>query len=186
MLQHSALPPDRILVPNRPAPPARLRGLDDGELEIAVLRHQLRVLTRGGKRPGYSTADRVFFVAASQFLPRDLWSAFGVGSHRRSEAGRPRGFRTPQASTRADTPPTRRTYKIRGAAPGREPRFASRGGRRAPTHPAADRSVFASPIAADRAAPRTARGRRPGWRRRTPSSRGRRRRRAGTDPRGWR
>jgi len=53
-------------------------GLDDRELEIAVLRHQLRVLTRGGKRPRYSTADRAFLAAASRFLPRERWSAFGV------------------------------------------------------------------------------------------------------------
>ncbi len=53
-------------------------GVDDRELEIAVLRHQLRVLTRGGKRPRYSTADRVLLAAASRFLPRERWSAFGV------------------------------------------------------------------------------------------------------------
>jgi Homeodomain-like domain len=53
-------------------------GLDDRELEIAVLRHQLRVLTRGSSRPRYSTADRAFLAAASRFLPRERWSAFGV------------------------------------------------------------------------------------------------------------
>jgi hypothetical protein len=31
-------------------------GIDDRELEIAVLRHQLRVLTRRGKRPRYGTS----------------------------------------------------------------------------------------------------------------------------------
>jgi transposase-like protein len=53
-------------------------GLDDRELEIVVLRHQLRVLTRGGNRPRYSTADRTFLAAASRFLPQEWWSAFGV------------------------------------------------------------------------------------------------------------
>ncbi len=53
-------------------------GLDDRELEIAVLRHQLRVLTRGGKRPRYGTADRAFLAAVSRLLPRERWSAFGV------------------------------------------------------------------------------------------------------------
>jgi len=53
-------------------------GLDDRELEIAVLRHQLRVLTRGGKRPRYGIADRAFLVAVSRFLPKERWSAFGV------------------------------------------------------------------------------------------------------------
>jgi len=43
-----------------------------------VLRHQLRVLTRGGKRPRFNTADRAFLAAASRFLPRERWSAFGV------------------------------------------------------------------------------------------------------------
>jgi hypothetical protein len=53
-------------------------GLDDRELEIAVLRHQLRVLTRGGKRPCYGIADRALLAAASRFLPQERWSAFGV------------------------------------------------------------------------------------------------------------
>jgi hypothetical protein len=53
-------------------------GLDDRELEIAVLHHQLRVLTRGGKRPRYSTADRAFLAAASRFLPKERWSALPV------------------------------------------------------------------------------------------------------------
>jgi hypothetical protein len=34
-------------------------GVDDRDLEIAVLRHQLRILRRQGRRPGYSTTDRV-------------------------------------------------------------------------------------------------------------------------------
>jgi Homeodomain-like domain len=53
-------------------------GLDDQDLEIAVLRHQLRVLTRGGKRPRYGTADRALLSAVSRFLPQERWSAFGV------------------------------------------------------------------------------------------------------------
>jgi hypothetical protein len=43
-----------------------------------VLRHQLRVLTRGGKRPRYGTADRALLSAVSRFLPQERWSAFGV------------------------------------------------------------------------------------------------------------
>jgi hypothetical protein len=53
-------------------------GVDDRELEIAVLRHQLRVLTRRGKRARYRTADRAFFAAVSRFLPQERWSAFPV------------------------------------------------------------------------------------------------------------
>ena len=35
-------------------------GLDELDLEKAVLRHQLRVLRRGGGRPLFTTADRAF------------------------------------------------------------------------------------------------------------------------------
>ena len=45
---------------------------------MAVLRHQLRILWRRGKRAGYRTADRALLVAASRFLPRERWSAFPV------------------------------------------------------------------------------------------------------------
>jgi len=53
-------------------------GVDDRELEIAVLRHQLRILSRRGKRPRYNTAERALLAAASRFLPRERWSAFPV------------------------------------------------------------------------------------------------------------
>ena len=35
------------------------------ELEILVLRHQLAILRRSGKRPQYTTADRAVLAAAS-------------------------------------------------------------------------------------------------------------------------
>jgi hypothetical protein len=53
-------------------------GVDDRDLEIAVLRSQLRILSRRGKRPHYSTTDRALLAAASRFLPRERWSAFPV------------------------------------------------------------------------------------------------------------
>ena len=53
-------------------------GVDHRELEIAVLRHQLRILSRRGKRPRYSTADRALLAAASRFLRRERWSALPV------------------------------------------------------------------------------------------------------------
>jgi putative transposase len=53
-------------------------GVDDRELEIAVLRRELRILSRRGKPPRYSTADRALLAAASRFLPRERWSAFPV------------------------------------------------------------------------------------------------------------
>src|SRR6266540_3820898 len=42
------------------------RGGGERELEIVVLRHQLAILRRGGKRPRYTTADRALLAAASR------------------------------------------------------------------------------------------------------------------------
>lgn len=53
-------------------------GVDDRDLEIAVLRHQLRILSRRGRRPRYRAADRALLAAASRFLPGERWSAFPV------------------------------------------------------------------------------------------------------------
>jgi putative transposase len=56
------------------------RDRDDGakDLEILVLRHQLRVLQRTAGRPRLKPIDRVLLAAASRFLPRDRWVAFLV------------------------------------------------------------------------------------------------------------
>ncbi len=56
------------------------RGRDDGakDLEILVLRHQLRVLQRMAGRPQLRPIDRVLLAAASRVLPRDRWVAFLV------------------------------------------------------------------------------------------------------------
>jgi Homeodomain-like domain len=54
------------------------RGGGDRELEIIVLRHQLAILRRGGKRPRYTTVDRALFAAASRLLPQERWSCFAV------------------------------------------------------------------------------------------------------------
>jgi putative transposase len=54
------------------------RGGGERELEIVVLRHQLAILRRGGKRPRYTTADRAVLAAASRVLPRERWSCFAV------------------------------------------------------------------------------------------------------------
>ena len=55
-------------------------GHDDGakDLEILVLRHQLRVLSRTSGRPQFRTVDRVLLAAASRAIPRDRWAAFLV------------------------------------------------------------------------------------------------------------
>jgi Integrase core domain len=59
---------------------ARQPGHDDGarDLEILVLRHQLRVLQRTAGRPKLRAVDRVLLAAASRVLPRDRWVAFLV------------------------------------------------------------------------------------------------------------
>jgi putative transposase len=55
-------------------------GHDDSakDLEILVLRHQLRVLQRTSGRPKLRPIDRVLLAAASRVLPRDRWVAFLV------------------------------------------------------------------------------------------------------------
>jgi hypothetical protein len=50
---------------------------DDGtkDLEIFVLRHQLRVLRRKTGRPKFTAGDRVLLAAASHVLPRQRWAS---------------------------------------------------------------------------------------------------------------
>jgi hypothetical protein len=64
----------RLLVIAGPA------GRADGskDLEILVLRHQLRVLERTASPLRLRTIDRVLLAAASRVLPRDRWVAFLV------------------------------------------------------------------------------------------------------------
>jgi len=53
---------------------------DDGskDLEILVLRHELRVLRRKTGPPKLRTIDRVLLAAASRSIPRERWSCFLV------------------------------------------------------------------------------------------------------------
>src|SRR6266581_8122039 len=57
-----------------------LPNADDGtkDLEILVLRHQLRVLRRKTGRPRFTSLDRIVLAATSRLLPRDRWSSFLV------------------------------------------------------------------------------------------------------------
>ena len=50
----------------------------DKDVEIAVLRHQLKVLDRQAGRPSFRHADRAFLAAASRLLPRGRWGSFLV------------------------------------------------------------------------------------------------------------
>jgi hypothetical protein len=45
------------------------------DLEILVLRHQLRVLQRTAGRPKRRAIDRILLAAASRAIPRDRWVA---------------------------------------------------------------------------------------------------------------
>src|SRR6266567_4348188 len=53
---------------------------DDGtkDLEILVLRHQLRVLRRKAGRPKFTARDRILLAATSRALPRERWASFLV------------------------------------------------------------------------------------------------------------
>jgi transposase len=75
--------------------------------EIAVLRHQLRVLRRQVARPRFRRVDRAFLAAAARILPGDRWASFLV---------------TPQTLLRWHRELVRRkwTYKRKGR-PGRPP-----------------------------------------------------------------
>ncbi len=48
----------------------------DREVEILVLRHQVKVLKRKAGRPKLRRRDRLFLAAAASILPRDRWSCF--------------------------------------------------------------------------------------------------------------
>ncbi len=55
------------------------RGPDEGrEIELLVLRHQVRVLQRKVKRPRWRRRDRLLLAAASKAMPRAQWSSFVV------------------------------------------------------------------------------------------------------------
>jgi putative transposase len=48
------------------------------EAELLVLRHQVKVLSRGARRPPFRRRDRMLLAAASRILPRERWNAFIV------------------------------------------------------------------------------------------------------------
>lgn len=76
-------------------------GLDELDLERAVLRHQFKVLRRGGGRVLFTTSDRTVLAAAARVLSRDRWKSFLVGPdtlarwHRDLLRRRVRGSRRP-------------------------------------------------------------------------------------------
>jgi len=56
----------------------RERANDKRDVELLVLGHQLSVLRRQVKRPSLTRLDRLLLAAASQRVPRSLWSSFIV------------------------------------------------------------------------------------------------------------
>ena len=50
----------------------------DREVEILVLRHQVKVLSRKAGRPKLRRLDRLLLAAAARILPEDRWSSFIV------------------------------------------------------------------------------------------------------------
>jgi putative transposase len=51
----------------------RFRSEREKEIEILLLRHQLRVLERQVARPQLTQADRALLAAFSRMLPRQAW-----------------------------------------------------------------------------------------------------------------
>ena len=51
---------------------------DERDIELLVLRHQVKVLQRQVKRPRLHRLDRVLPAAVSRAMPRGLWSSFVV------------------------------------------------------------------------------------------------------------
>jgi putative transposase len=52
----------------------------DREIELTVLRHQLKVLNRTVGRPRLRRRDRLIMAALGRLLPRARWSSFLVSS----------------------------------------------------------------------------------------------------------
>jgi len=109
----------------------RLFGLAEGskedqskDVEILVLRHQLKVLRRQAGRPRLRRIDRAFLAAASRALRRPAWASFVVSPQtllrwhrelRRAGRTRAEGRPRPLAALRGDR--SRHDVEPHGCAP---------------------------------------------------------------------
>jgi len=73
----------------------RRRSEREKEIEIVLLRHQLRVLERQVARPELTQADRALLAAFSRAVPRRVWPAGGVRQAGDAFALAPRTGRAP-------------------------------------------------------------------------------------------
>jgi putative transposase len=48
------------------------------EVELLVLRHQLKVISRNARRPPFRRRDRMLLAAASRILSKGRWKSFVV------------------------------------------------------------------------------------------------------------
>jgi hypothetical protein len=55
--------------------PGSTGGEASEDVEIAVLRHQLKVLRRQAGRPRFRPIDRVFLAAAARLMRRERWAS---------------------------------------------------------------------------------------------------------------
>jgi putative transposase len=51
---------------------------DERDVELLVLRHQVRVLRRQASPPRLRRLDRILLASASRAMPMKLWSSFAV------------------------------------------------------------------------------------------------------------
>ena len=64
------------------------RPQDEMDIELLVLRHQVKVLRRHVKGPRLRRLDRVLLAAASRAMPRSIWSS-PARATQSSPVGRP-------------------------------------------------------------------------------------------------
>jgi len=104
---------------------ARLLGAgsrlqDEKDIELLVLRHQVKVMQRHVKRPRLRHLDRLLLAAASRAMPRGLWSWFVVRA--RDPAPLAPGARSEEVDIQEERAPRPTTDRAPGPGPHPPPR----------------------------------------------------------------